>query len=78
MTGRSAENLIIPVPPGTMVYDATSNELLGDLWNPTRNLLFAKVDVAEEETSILPLLEIKPPEPLKKVNLRRNGKYGWS
>ncbi len=31
MTGRSAKNLIIPVPPGTIVYDDTTGELLGDL-----------------------------------------------
>ena len=30
-TGRSGEDLIIPVPPGTLVYDDDSNELLGDL-----------------------------------------------
>jgi len=42
MTGRSAENLIIPVPPGTMVYDATSNELLGDLVEPNQELTVCK------------------------------------
>jgi GTP-binding protein len=30
-TGRSADDLIIHVPPGTLVYDADTNELLGDL-----------------------------------------------
>ena len=30
-TGRSGEDLIIPVPPGTVVYDADSGETLGDL-----------------------------------------------
>src|SRR4030067_3065725 len=31
MTGRSADDLLIPVPPGTIVYDAVSAEGLGDL-----------------------------------------------
>jgi GTP-binding protein len=30
-TGRSGEDLIIPVPPGTVVYDEDSGETLGDL-----------------------------------------------
>lgn len=31
MTGRSARDLIIRVPPGTLVYDAETGNLLGDL-----------------------------------------------
>ena len=31
MTGRSAKNLIIDVPPGTIIYDDLTGELLGDL-----------------------------------------------
>ncbi|MBA3072563.1 MAG: GTPase ObgE, partial [Anaerolineae bacterium] len=31
MTGRSAKNLVIPVPPGTIIYDDATGELLGDL-----------------------------------------------
>jgi len=31
MTGRSAKNLVIPVPPGTIIYDDVTGELLGDL-----------------------------------------------
>ena len=30
-TGRSADDLIIPVPAGTLVFNADTNELLGDL-----------------------------------------------
>jgi GTP-binding protein len=30
-TGKNAEDLIVPVPPGTIVRDAASGELLGDL-----------------------------------------------
>ncbi len=31
MTGRSAKNLVIHVPPGTIIYDDDNGELLGDL-----------------------------------------------
>ena len=41
-TGRSAENLIIFVPPGTLVYDADSNDLLGDLVEPSEQLIVCK------------------------------------
>src|SRR5512143_941495 len=30
-TGRSADELVIPVPPGTIVIDNDSDEVLGDL-----------------------------------------------
>lgn len=41
-TGRSAEPLIIPVPPGTVVYDAETGELLGDLTEPGQRLLVCR------------------------------------
>ncbi|MDR3574089.1 MAG: GTPase ObgE [Anaerolineaceae bacterium] len=41
-TGRSAEHLVVPVPPGTIVYDADTSELLGDLVNPGQRLLVCK------------------------------------
>ncbi|MBN1669007.1 MAG: GTPase ObgE, partial [Anaerolineales bacterium] len=30
-TGRSAEDLVLPVPPGTLIYDADTGDLLADL-----------------------------------------------
>lgn len=39
MTGKSAKDLIIPIPPGTMIYDAETNELLGDLVEPDQQLV---------------------------------------
>lgn len=42
MSGRSAENLVIPVPPGTIVYDADTNELLGDLVDDGQELMVCK------------------------------------
>jgi GTP-binding protein len=42
MTGRSADPLIIKVPPGTIVYDADTGELLGDLTERDQELLINK------------------------------------
>ncbi len=41
-TGRSAEALVIPVPPGTVVYDAETGDLLGDLTEPGQRLVVCK------------------------------------
>ena len=41
-TGKSAEPLIVPVPPGTVVYDADTGELLGDLTEPGQRLVVAR------------------------------------
>lgn len=40
--GKSAETLIVPVPPGTVVYDALTGEMLGDLTQPGQQLLVCK------------------------------------
>jgi len=42
MKGRSAAELRIPVPPGTLVYDAATAELLGDLVEPGQRLVVAR------------------------------------
>ena len=41
-TGRSAEDLVIPVPPGTIVHDQDSSELLGDLITAGQRLVICK------------------------------------
>ena len=41
MTGRSADELVIPVPPGTIVIDNDSAEVLGDLTLPGQRLVVA-------------------------------------
>lgn len=41
MTGASAEDLIVPVPPGTVVFDAQSGQVLGDLLEPDQQLVIA-------------------------------------
>jgi len=42
MTGKSAENLIIPVPPGTVIYDKTSGDVIGDMVETGQRLVVAK------------------------------------
>lgn len=42
MTGRSGEDLVIAVPPGTVVSDTLTGELLGDLTEPGQRLVVAK------------------------------------
>jgi GTP-binding protein len=42
MTGRSGEDLVIPVPPGTIVYDAESGDAIGDLVEPEQHLVVAR------------------------------------
>jgi GTPase len=42
MTGRSADDLIIHVPAGTLVFNADTGELLGDLVEPGQQLKVAK------------------------------------
>ncbi len=42
MYGRSAETLVVPVPLGTVVYDAESGDLLGDLTSHGQQLLVCK------------------------------------
>ncbi len=41
-TGRSGEDLVLRVPAGTVVYDAESGEVLGDLVAPGQRLVVAR------------------------------------
>lgn len=41
-TGASGDNLIIEVPCGTMVYDAETDEIIGDLTTPEQTLCVAQ------------------------------------
>jgi GTP-binding protein len=42
MTGHGGKDLIIHVPPGTVIYDAETGDLLGDLTSPGQQLLICK------------------------------------
>ncbi len=42
MTGRYAKDLVIPVPPGTIIYNDLTGELLGDLTEPGEKLKVCK------------------------------------
>ncbi len=41
-TGKSAEALVIDVPPGTVVYDDATGEVLGDLTEPGQRLVVCR------------------------------------
>lgn len=41
-TGKSAENLVISVPPGTVVYDESNGELVVDLVEPGQQMILVK------------------------------------
>jgi GTP-binding protein len=41
-TGRSGEDLVVQVPPGTMVYDQETGDLLGDLIQPGERIVITK------------------------------------
>ncbi|MFZ3069651.1 MAG: GTPase ObgE [Anaerolineaceae bacterium] len=41
-SGKSAQDLVIPVPPGTIVYNDETTELMGDLVTPGQSLTVAK------------------------------------
>ncbi len=42
MTGRHGKELVIHVPPGTVIFDAETGSLLGDLTNPGQQLVVCK------------------------------------
>ena len=42
MSGKYASDLVIPVPPGTLIYDEKTEELLGDLVEKGQRLVVAK------------------------------------
>ncbi|PWH12005.1 MAG: GTPase ObgE [Anaerolineae bacterium] len=42
MSGKHGDDLVIPVPPGTVVFDAVTGDLLGDLTQPGQRLLVCK------------------------------------
>ena len=41
-TGRSGEDLVLRVPPGTLVYDADTDEYIGELLEPCAQVVVAK------------------------------------
>jgi len=41
MTGRSGDDLVLKVPPGTVAYDVDSDERLGELLEPGQSIVVA-------------------------------------
>jgi GTP-binding protein len=42
MTGRGGKDLVIPVPPGTIIYDSDTGEIIGDLTENGQQLTICK------------------------------------
>jgi GTP-binding protein len=42
MSGHGADDLIIPVPPGTVIFDSMTGELIGDMTEPGQRLTICK------------------------------------
>lgn len=42
MSGKSGKDLIVPIPPGTLVYDSQTGDLMGDLIEDGQQLVAAK------------------------------------
>ena len=42
MTGRSADPLVIKVPPGTVIYNADNGQIIGDLVEPDQRLVVCR------------------------------------
>lgn len=42
MTGRNGKDLVIPVPPGTIIFDADTGEVIGDLTEEGQRLVVCK------------------------------------
>jgi len=78
MSGKSAKDLVILVPPGTVVYEADSNELIGDLLEKNKPCLYAKAGEVGKATSIMQPAAIKHPAWQKKVNLANSASCDWN
>ena len=77
-TGRSAADHIIKVPPGTIVYDAESGSMLGDLVEAGQRLTVCKGGRGGEVTPILRLQGIRHHAMLKKASPRWNKRCDWN
>jgi GTP-binding protein len=76
MKGRDGEDLILRVPVGTVVMDAETGEVLGDLTEPYQTLVVARGGKGGEETLILQGLQDKLPGLPNQENLvKKDGLY---
>ena len=78
MTGRSAEDLVVPVAPGTLVYDAVSGALLGDLVEPGQRLVVAHGGRGGRGNTHLPPLLTRYPGWPRKASRAKIVRCGWS
>ncbi len=78
MTGRSAEDLIIRVPPGTILYDANTNDVLGDLVEPDQRLVIAKGGKGGAGMPASPIRAIRHPGARSTESRVKQNRCAWS
>jgi GTP-binding protein len=76
MSGKTADHLVVHVPPGTVVWDDGSNEMLGDLVEPGQRLLVCKGGRGGRGILPQPATRLQPL--LKKANPGLNGICAWN
>ena len=78
MAGVNGENLVIPVPPGTLIYDNEHGNLMADLDQIGKEIVIARAGRAAAATGISAHLSIRPramPSPAPKVS---SGRRNWN
>jgi len=75
MSGKSADDLIVEVPPGTLVYEIQSGDLLGDLVEDYQQLIVAK---GGRGGSILLTVATKHPGWLSGENRKNQSHCAWN
>lgn len=78
MFGKNAEDVIVEVPLGTMIYDNKTGELLADMTQEGQRASLSKADMAEEATLILQQVLSVPLHLLKKGNQESRKKSDWN
>ena len=70
-SGKSGANLVIKVPLGTIVKDKETGKIIADISQEGQEVIIAREEKAEPETSILPLPPVRfPTLPVTAVPVR--------
>ncbi len=76
--GKTGDERLVPVPPGTMIYDADSGELLADLVEDGQQVVLARGGAAGVATPLLPRPPTRRPAWPSMVSLAKNAGCAWS
>ncbi len=77
-SGRDGPDLVLPVPPGTVVTDAQSGELIGDLASPGQRLVVAEGGAGAGATPTSRARFARPPGSPISGNRGRSAASTWS